>query len=297
MSKVTRPLPVALPPHGVVFAESLHAADFRMPRRTDPFHKLLFVLHGQVRYRTQADPRDVFAGPGSLLAVERDTAHQLHDRSPATLLLLCLAPRWIADDPPRRALWRTLTQHGHWHLPSASPASERFENLWRRALLEQRANRPGATVALHALAAQILVAVARQPGILAPADPAVSRVATVAQELAETFYDEWTLDHAAARAGLSRRHFSDLFRAHAGATFLHTLTRLRLDHAARLLRDGAHSVTGVAFSCGYRDLSHFYRVFRRRFGRPPGQWASAEPTAQSANRLRPPRQDTTRPLV
>ena len=275
MRQVTRPLTVALPAHGVAFAESLHAADFRMPVRTDPFHKLIYVLHGQVLYRDQPAAHELAAGPGALLAIERGTAHELRDQSPATLLLLCLAPRWIADDPSRRTLWRTLAQRRHWHMPPASAASPRFENLWRHALLEQRETRPAATVALHALAAHILVTVARQPGAPAPADPAVRRVATVAHALAETFYDEWTLDHAAARAGLSRRHFSDLFRAHAGDTFLNTLTRLRLDHAAQLLRDGAHSVTGVAFSCGYRDLSHFYRVFRRRFGRPPGQWGKA----------------------
>lgn len=275
MSTVTRPVPVALPAHGVAFAESLHAADFRMPVRTDPFHKLIYVLRGTVLYREQPDSPELTAGPGSLLAIERGTAHELRDQSPATLLLLCLAPRWIADDPPRRALWRLLAQRRRGPVPSVSTASERFENLWRRALLEQRETRPAAVVALHALAAQVLVALARQPVATAPSDPATSRVAAVAHELAESFYDEWTLDHAAGRAGLSRRHFSDLFRAHVGDTFLNTLTRLRLDHAAQLLRDGAHSVTGVAFSCGYRDLSHFYRVFRRRFGRPPGQWGKS----------------------
>ncbi len=297
MSKVTRPVPVALPAHGVAFAESLHAADFRMPARTDPFHKLIYVLRGHVLYQIQPYTSERPAGPGSLLALAHGTVHQLRDRTPATLLLLCLAPAWLADDPPRRALWRTLAHRGHWHLPSAGLTGERFENLWRRALLEQRESRPAAPVALHALAAQILVAVARQPDTPAPADPATSRVAAVARELAETFYDEWTLDHAATRAGLSRRHFSELFRSHAGETFLTTLTRLRLDHAAQLLRGGAHSVTGVAFSCGYRDLSHFYRVFRRRFGRPPGQWGKPAPTARSANPHRPPRQDTTPPLV
>lgn len=275
MRQVTRPIPVALPTHGVVFAESLHAADFRMPARTDPFHKLIYVLQGEVWFRAAPDTREAPAGPGALLAVAHGTEHQLRDESPATLLLLCVAPRWINVDSDRRLLWQTLTERRHWHLAPTSAANARFENLWRRALLEQRAALPGATVSLHALAAQILVSVARQPTAPPTCAPAAHRVATVAAELAETFYDEWTLDHAAARAGLSRRHFSDLFRAHAGDTFLNTTTRLRLDHAAKLLRDGTHSVTGVAFSCGYRDLSHFYRAFRRRYGCAPGRWCQS----------------------
>ena len=76
----------------------------------------------------------------------------------------------------------------------------------------------------------------------------------------------------AARAGLSRRRFSDLFRAGKGCTFWEFLNEHRLEHAAKLLRTGNHSVTGVAFSCGFNDLSHFYRLFRGRFKQPPRAW-------------------------
>jgi AraC-like DNA-binding protein len=205
-----------------------------------------------------------------LFAVDRGTAHQLRDESPAMLLLLCIVPRFITQDPSRRALWTALREHPTWHVPAGKPSSHRFENLWRRALLEQTASRAGSIVALHALAGEILVALARLPARPARSDTAARRIQIVAQELGESFYDEWTLDRAADRAGLSRRRFSELFRAHTGATFLDTLTALRLSHAANLLRQGSHSVTGVAFSCGYRDLSHFYRVFRKRHGCSPG---------------------------
>ncbi len=275
MSHVTRPIPVAMPPHGVVFAESIHGTDFRMPMRADPFHKLLYVLHGRILLRDLHANREIAAGPGTLLTVEAGTVHQLRDEAPASLLLLGLAPRWVRAEPNRRALWRTLAAQSPRHVPAGRPASLRFENLWRGALLEQAAARPGAAVALHALAAQILVTLARLPAPTRRTDTAARRVEAVARELADTFYDDWTLDRAAARAGLSRRRFSELFRAHARATFLARLTQLRLDHATALLRQGNHTVTGIAFSCGYRDLSHFYRVFRRRHGCPPGEWLHA----------------------
>ncbi len=272
MRAVSRPLQVTVPPHGVVFAESEHAADFRMPVRADPFHKLVYVLRGDVVCRDHAARREFAAGAGTLFTIDRGTPHQLRDQTPAVLLLLCFAPRFIDADVPRRTLWAALGAQRVWRVPAGRPSSQRFENLWRRALLEQSAEQAGAIVALHALAGQILVTLARWPAAGAKADTPARRIQAVAQEVAESFYDEWTLDRAAARAGLSRRRFSELFRAHTGATFLETLTTLRLAHAARLLRAGAHSVTGVAFSCGYRDVSHFYRAFRARYGRPPGEW-------------------------
>ena len=272
MKKVTRPLAISMPAHGVIFVESIHAENFRMPVRADPFHKILYVLHGRVIFRDHHADREIAAAAGTLLAIDAGHAHQLRDESPATLLLLCLAPGFLDREPARRTLWQMLSGQTQWHVPTGRPANQRFENLWRRALLEQTAEHPGGTVALHALAAQILVALARLPARAARGDTTTRRVQAVVRELAETFYDEWTLDRAAARAGLSRRRFSELFRAEVGATFLERSTELRLEHAARLLRGGAHSVTGVAFSCGYRDLSHFYRVFRARFGCPPGEW-------------------------
>lgn len=272
LKPTTRPVAVAMPAHGVAVVESVHGTDFRMPMRADPFHKIIYVLHGRVIVRDHHADREIIAGPGTLFAVANGHAHQLRDESPATLLLLCLAPRFINAESNRRALWAALVAGAPWHVATGKPASQRFENLWRRALLEQSKSGPDGTVALHALAAQILVALARLPARATRSDSAARRVQAVARDLAETFYDDWTLDRAADRAGLSRRRFSELFRAHVGATFLAHLTALRLDHAASLLRPGRHSVTGVAFSCGYRDLSHFYRAFRQRFGRPPGEW-------------------------
>ena len=72
---------------------------------------------------------------------------------------------------------------------------------------------------------------------------------------------------------MSRRHFSVLFRRVAGRTFWEQLTDLRLTHAAQLLKQGDHSVTGVVFSCGFGDVSQFYRLFRARFQLPPRAWA------------------------
>jgi transcriptional regulator GlxA family with amidase domain len=147
----------------------------------------------------------------------------------------------------------------------------RFEGLWRAGIAEQAGDRPGREVALRAAAENILVAVARSPAD-APADAASQRVAAVVRELAVTFYEPWSLERACRRAGMSRRHFSKLFRAQTGKTFLDHLTTLRLDHAAALLRDNRHSIIGAAFSSGYGDLSHFYRLFRARFGQPPRAW-------------------------
>lgn len=269
--RVSRPLSVTLPAYGVLFAESAHAKDFRMAERADPFHKLIYVLDGQVDYREPGRPALPPAETGAILVVPCGVRHEIRDLRPSTLLLLCLAGDFLETDPDLPRLWLELAKVSGRRLLLSRPARQRIEGMWRRAMLEMAHARVGGAVTVRTHAAQILVLLARLP---APGsgDDATRRVAAVVREVEETFYDEWNLDRAASRAGLSRRRFSELFRTVTGRTFWEHLNELRLAHAGRLLRAGGHSIAGVMFSCGFNDVTHFYRLFRAHHGAPPRQW-------------------------
>jgi Transcriptional regulator containing an amidase domain and an AraC-type DNA-binding HTH domain len=270
--KVSRPLSVKLPRYGVLFAASAHTDAFRMAERADLFHKLLYVLEGETVYRESNKSLSVRADAGTMIVVPRRVRHEIADTRPTTLLLLCLTQEFLESDPDLPNVWRELSRAPARHLTLSRPARARIEHAWQRAMLESTHARIGGGVTARTLAAQILVQLARLPAA-GPRDDARRRIAAVTRELEETFFDEWDLDRAAARAGLSRRRFSDLFRAANGHTFGERLNDLRLTHAARLLREGGHSITGVMFSCGFNDVTHFYRLFRARYGAPPRTWA------------------------
>lgn len=270
---VSRPIPVTLPAHGVVFAESVHGPGFRMAERADRFHKLLYVLHGRVTCAGPGGRPPVPAPAGSVLCIPAGDRHRITDTAPPTLLLVCFSQAFLRREPGLAELWRRLTGGRGVGLRPGPVWGHRFEGLWRAAIVEQAGAQIGRETAIGAAAGTILVSLARRPAE-PTADHARRRVEAVARELAETFYEPWSLERACARAAMSRRHFSSLFRTVTGRTFLAELTERRLTHAARLLRAGRHSVLGAAFSSGYGDLSHFYRRFRARHGRPPGAWAA-----------------------
>jgi AraC-like DNA-binding protein/mannose-6-phosphate isomerase-like protein (cupin superfamily) len=274
--KVSRPIEVSLPADGVLFAESIHSTGFHMAERADAFHKVVYVLAGRVTFRKGKSPASSAGGAGTLFVIPGGTRHQIADVEPSTLLLLCLTEAFLATDAELRQLWRELARASARPLLISRPQRLRLEGLWRRAMLERSHPRAGGGIAVRSLAAQLLVLLARLPA-RETGDQTTERVAAVAREIDDTFYDDWDLDRAAARAGVSRRRFSELFRTQHGATFWEFLNRRRLDHAARLLRAGEHSVVGVMFSCGFNDLSHFYRLFRRRFGLAPKAWAASNP--------------------
>ncbi len=84
------------------------------------------------------------------------------------------------------------------------------------------------------------------------------------------------MDAVARRLGVSRRYFSSLVRRETGVSWLAYRHRLRTDHALRLLQQGGAPIKSIAFECGYDDVPHFYRCFRRRFGVPPGRWRETD---------------------
>lgn len=67
----------------------------------------------------------------------------------------------------------------------------------------------------------------------------------------------------AAEHGMSRSHFSHVFRARTGLTPAHFATEVRIQQAARLLLDTRAPLKQVAQACGFANTSHFCQIFRR----------------------------------
>ena len=73
-------------------------------------------------------------------------------------------------------------------------------------------------------------------------------------------------------AGMSREHVARSCRRFLDCSPSTWLNRLRLERAALLLRKTNRSISDIVFSLDYSGLPHFYRLFKERFGLPPGKF-------------------------
>lgn len=71
---------------------------------------------------------------------------------------------------------------------------------------------------------------------------------------------------------LSQSHFSRIFQKAMGMTYRAYLNKCRVEKAQGLLKLKNRTITDVAFSCGYSDLTHFERMFRKHTGVTPSQY-------------------------
>ena len=81
-----------------------------------------------------------------------------------------------------------------------------------------------------------------------------------------------TVRSLAGQVALSPSRFAHLFTERVGQSPMRALREARLRHAARLLEGTDLSVERVATACGFASPFHFTRVFRARYGRPPGAY-------------------------
>jgi AraC family transcriptional regulator len=100
----------------------------------------------------------------------------------------------------------------------------------------------------------------------------VQRVLRVLVHVQSRLDGDLSLARLARLAHLSPDHFQRVFAAIAGESCKHHVRRLRLERAARELRDEAHGMAAVAGRAGYVDVPTFYRAFRTHFAASPAAW-------------------------
>lgn len=86
------------------------------------------------------------------------------------------------------------------------------------------------------------------------------------------YAQEWTVPSLARAVGLNVKRLQQGFQALYGCPVHACLTRIRLNAAITMLRQGT-SVTETAACCGFANLSHFSRMFRGHTGITPKQCA------------------------
>jgi AraC-like DNA-binding protein len=82
-----------------------------------------------------------------------------------------------------------------------------------------------------------------------------------------------SVEHIARKVAMSPSHFAHRFTAVARTSPMRYLREVRLERARALMAEHGARAGEVAGRVGFESAAHFTREFKRRFGRPPSQYA------------------------
>lgn len=246
----------------------------RTPERIarDGDDRIMLILNrGNRLTRASQFDRTITMAPGGIALF--DMAQPCACRTPqGGHVMHALAPRRLLADIDIGAVAATPLD--------GSSESGRLLRALIQSLLRHEVETPAIAEATTAYVATLIRdLVARGPAAAArPRALNLSRLTRARALIAERYSDpNLSIETAAAQIGVSTRHLQMLF-ATEGDTFSKVLMAARLDAAYLMLRSVGPeqpSIAEVAFECGFRDLSTFYRRFGSCYGRPPSRLREA----------------------
>jgi AraC-like DNA-binding protein len=262
----------------------IREADFaiREPWYTPPRrlldYLLLYVQEGECLVEVEGD--EMLLTAGDLCLIQSDTLHSLRGRTntitPYVHLDVFYNPR-REEGFPTRGGQVSLSSHSHLVQPKLNDLDwldvpVRLEPphpvQFRAALLKmveewQRGDDLSRMEANH-LALSLLLVIFRRYGRVQPASMRrPSSLNWVSSFLSFHIGEPLSVADMARRANLSPSRFSVLFRQHFGLAPHQYFLRLRIEHAQALLRTTDLTLREIAESCGFADVHHFAKAFKR----------------------------------
>ena len=160
---------------------------------------------------------------------------------------------------------------------AGEPGQNEIRTLLAQIVRAWQVQAPGCQLAVKAALLGI-VAVCAQYGRLVGhqmrpgADYKAQQLKEIVGYLGEHFTEPLSLSAVAAEFGLSPQYFSTFFRDNFGRTFTQHINSLRIEQAARLLRETDLPVMEVGFRVGFDNFSYFIKRFRLVYGISPSHY-------------------------
>lgn len=95
------------------------------------------------------------------------------------------------------------------------------------------------------------------------------RCQLIVQYIDEHFQEELSLQYVATLFGISKEHLARTFKDYIGITFKNYLTKIRMDHAFKMLVGTDLTLTQISLDSGFSDCRSFIQNFKKVYGTTP----------------------------
>jgi len=103
-------------------------------------------------------------------------------------------------------------------------------------------------------------------------EPTNSRVKNIHEFLMLNYREEINLEKIAGIVHMAPASACRFFKASTGLTIFEYLNKIKIDYACKLLLNTELNVVDISYDCGFNNLSHFNKQFRKFLGKTPSEF-------------------------
>lgn len=250
---------------------------YRMPFHWHMEHELILVLSGSFTLALGSTTRLLQAGDAAFIPdglIHGGTPHDCVYECVVFDFARSLQENVIGRKTQRDAL-NAAAQRPHF-FEKGSPACRMIDALFEAMEKEP----PGYEFSTTGLLWQLMGLLVQQSAFACEPPPArdkrAEQMKQVLRRIRQDYAEPLTLEELSAEAGMAPKYFCRAFRRITGRTPIDYLNYYRIECAGELLCAGSDSITDIALSCGFNDLSYFARTFRKYKGVSALQYRSAQ---------------------
>ena len=87
---------------------------------------------------------------------------------------------------------------------------------------------------------------------------------------------DYNVEKMSEDVGVSRAQLHRKMKEMTGISTSEFIRNIRLEQAARLIKEGKINITQIAYSVGFNNQTHFSTVFKKHYGMTPSEYAGSE---------------------
>jgi len=90
--------------------------------------------------------------------------------------------------------------------------------------------------------------------------------------LMKNYREDMNLEEIASIIHMAPASACRFFKSSTGLTIFEYLNKIKIDYACKLLLNTDQNIVNIGYDCGFNNLSHFNKQFRKFTGKTPSQF-------------------------